>query len=111
MLVWGAWHESVFAIGFTDSDHFHPGWKVPLPKVTPPIVTSSTLPLGKVRVSSGVLILFFSIALIFASPILKSINIIYNDYKLGDKDTSAGRILYFGTQFPPFTSKRGAGGR
>lgn len=34
-------HESVPAIGFTSSDHFQPGSKVPLPKVKSPSVTTS----------------------------------------------------------------------
>jgi hypothetical protein len=51
-------------MGFTDSDHFQPGSNTALPKLLPSIVTRSSLPFGKVRVSSGLPRLFFSIALI-----------------------------------------------
>src|SRR5215207_1084346 len=52
--VWVARQLSVPAIGLTCSLQRQPGWAVMRPKVTPPRVTISTVPLGKVRVSSGV---------------------------------------------------------
>src|SRR5208337_3268999 len=55
----------VFAIGLTCSDHFQPGSNVARPNLTPPTVAVSTLPLGKVRVSSGEFKLFFSVGFIF----------------------------------------------
>src|SRR5208337_1320927 len=54
----------VFAIGLTCSDHFQPGSNVARPNLTPPTVAISTLPLGKVRVSSGEFKLFFSVRFI-----------------------------------------------
>jgi hypothetical protein len=51
----------VFAIGLRCSDHFQPASNVTRPNVTPPTVAISTLPLGKVRVSSGEFKLFFSV--------------------------------------------------
>jgi hypothetical protein len=35
------------------ADHFHPGSSVARPTVAPPIFTTSTLPFGNVRTSSG----------------------------------------------------------
>src|SRR2546426_12191552 len=40
-------------MGFTASDHFHPGSSVARPTLLPAISTRSTLPLSKVRVSSA----------------------------------------------------------
>src|SRR6201987_2854551 len=57
----GAWQLSVFTIGFTQADHFHPGCSVARPNVTPPNVTSSTWPLSNERFSSGDDKVFFSI--------------------------------------------------
>src|SRR5208337_1379770 len=50
---------SVPTIGLRLSDHFHPGSRVAFPKTTPPTITSSTFPLGKVRTSSAVAMFFF----------------------------------------------------
>ncbi|MFN2470181.1 MAG: hypothetical protein ABR583_04185 [Gaiellaceae bacterium] len=48
------WHDSVPASGFTFSDHFHPGSKVPRPAVMPPNVSTSRCPFAtNGRVSSG----------------------------------------------------------
>src|SRR3990170_1981348 len=51
--MWWAWHESVFAIGLTLSDHRQPGSKVYRPMVVSPIFTTWTCPRSKVLVSSG----------------------------------------------------------
>src|SRR5207249_8423290 len=56
---WWAWHESVFAIGFTFSDHRQPGSKEYRPMVVSPIFTTWTRPLSKVLVSSGLSKLLF----------------------------------------------------
>ncbi len=57
----GASQLFVLAIGFTLSDHFHPGSSVARPNVTPATETSSSFPFGKGRVSSGAPRFFFSI--------------------------------------------------
>src|SRR3982750_1359148 len=47
-------HESVPTTCLTDSDHFHPGSKVPRIAVASPRLTTSTFAFGGVRTSSGV---------------------------------------------------------
>src|SRR5688572_29464663 len=56
-------------MGLTQVDHFQPGCKVARPKDTPPIVTSSNVPLSKVRTSSASDMLRFCISAITNTPL------------------------------------------
>jgi len=55
--------------GFTDVDHFHPGSSLNLPIEAPPTFEICTFPLSNFRVSSGVLMLVFSIVDVFCEDI------------------------------------------
>src|SRR5437867_2085669 len=64
----GASHHAVPARGFTDSDQRQPGSRTSLPTTPPPIFTSSSRPLSKMRTSSGAPRSFLSYRAILLPP-------------------------------------------